>query len=113
MRKYYYLRRRCVMGRNNHSYTEEQLIEYSEIKKNICQNMRIARKLAQMKVKDAAPALGIEPESLKRIEAPSSKVGPSLEVLCGAIELYEKDPNFYWLDWEENEKLLDTEKEEN
>ena len=101
------------MGRNNHSYTEEQLIEYSEIKKNICQNMRIARKLAQMKVKDAAPALGIEPESLKRIEAPSSKVGPSLEVLCGATELYEKDPNFYWLDWEENEKLLDTEKEEN
>ena len=101
------------MGRNNHSYTEEQLIEYSEIKKNICQNMRIARKLAQMKVKDAEPALGIEPESLKRIEAPSSKVGPSLEVLCGAIELYEKDPNFYWLDWEENEKLLDTEKEEN
>lgn len=101
------------MGRNNHSYTEEQLIEYSEIKKNICQNMRIARKLAQMKVKDAAPALGIEPESLKRIEAPSSKVGPSLEVLCGAIELYEKDPNFYWLDWEENEKLLDTKKEEN
>ena len=101
------------MGRNNHSYTEEQLIEYSEIKKNICQNMRIARKLAQMKVKYAAPALGIEPESLKRIEAPSSKVGPSLEVLCGAIELYEKDPNFYWLDWEENEKLLDTEKEEN
>ena len=101
------------MGRNNHSYREEQLIEYSEIKKNICQNMRIARKLAQMKVKDAAPALCIEPESLKRIEAPSSKVGPSLEVLCGAIELYEKDPNFYWLDWEENEKLLDTEKEEN
>ena len=101
------------MGRNNHSYTEEQLIDYSEIKKNICQNMRIARKIAKMKVKDAAPALGIEPKSLKRIEAPSSKVGPSLEVLCGAIELYEKDPNFYWLDWEENEKLLDTEKEEN
>ena len=89
------------MGRNNHSYTEEQIIEYSEIKKNICQNMRIARKLAK------------EPESLKRIEAPSSEIGPSLEVLCGAIELYEKDPNFYWVDWEENQKLLKDEKEEN
>ena len=97
------------MGRNNHSYTEEQLIEYSEIKKNICQNMRIARKLAQMKVKDAAPALGIEPESLKRIEAPSSKVGPSLEVLSGAIELYGQDPNFYWDYWEDNQELLEDE----
>ena len=101
------------MGRNNHSYTEEQIIEYSEIKKNRCQNMRIARKLAKMKVKDAAPQLGIEPESLKRIEAPSSKIGPSLEVLCGAIELYEQNPNFYWVDWEKNQKLLKDEKEEN
>lgn len=101
------------MGRNNHSYTEEQLIEYSEIKKNICQNMRIARKLSQMKVKDAAPALGIEPESLKRIEAPSSNIGPSLEVLCGAIELYEQNPNFYWNNWEDNQKLLEDKKEEN
>ena len=101
------------MGRNNHSYTEEQLIDYSEIKKNLCQNMRIARKLAQIKVKDAAPSLGIEPESLKRIEALSSEIGPSLEVLCGAIELYEQDPNFYWVDWEENQKLLKNEKEEN
>ena len=75
--------------------------------------MRIARKLAKMKVKDAAPQLGIEPESLKRIEAPSSDIGPSLEVLCGAIELYAKDPNFYWVDWEENQKLLKDEKEEN
>ena len=75
--------------------------------------MRIARKLAKMKVKDAAPQLGIEPESLKRIEAPSSKIGPSLEVLCGAIELYEQNPNFYWVDWEENQKLLKDEKEEN
>ena len=100
------------MGRNNHSYTDEQLIDYSEVKKNICQNMRIARKLANIKVKDAAPALGIEPESLKRIES-GSKTGPSLEVLSGAIELYEKDPNFYWINWKENEKLLDTEKEEN
>ena len=101
------------MGTNNHSYTEEQLIEYSEIKKNICQNMRIARKLAQMKVKDAAPALGIEPESLKRIEAPSSEVGPSLEVLCCAIELYGQNPNFYWDYWEDNQELLVDEKEEN
>ena len=52
-------------------------------------------------------------KSLKRIEAPSSEIGPSLEVLCGAIELYEKDPNFYWVDWEENQKLLKDEKEEN
>ena len=36
-----------------------------------------------------------------------------LNELDEAIELYEKDPNFYWLDWEENEKLLDTKKEEN
>lgn len=103
---------RCLVGRNNHSYTDEQLIDYSDVKKNICQNMRIARKLANIKVKDAAPALGIEPESLKRIES-GSKTGPSLEVLSGAIELYEKDPNFYWKNWKENEKLLDTEKEEN
>lgn len=61
----------------------------------------------------AAPALGIEPESLKRIEAPSSEIGPSLEVLCGAIELYEQDPNFYWEYWEENQKLLEGKKEEN
>lgn len=101
------------MGRNNHSYIDEQIIDYQEIKKNLCQNMRIARKLAKMKVKDAAPALGIEPESLKRIEAPSSKIGPSLEVLCGAIELYEQKPDFYWINWEDNQKLLDNEKEEN
>lgn len=100
------------MGRNNHSYTEEQLIEYRDVKKNICQNMRIARKLANIKVKDAAPALGIEPESLKRIEAPSSEIGPSLEVLCGAIELYEQAPNFYWNEWKENQKLLGSKKEE-
>ena len=73
----------------------------------------LARKLAKMKVKDAAPQLGIEPESLKRIEAPSSEIGPSLEVLCGAIELYGQNPNFYWVDWEENQKLLKDEKEEN
>ena len=101
------------MGRNNHSYTDEQLIDYSGVKKNICQNMRIARKLANIKVKDEAPALGIEPESLKRIESPSSEIGPSLEVLCGAIELYEQDPNFYWEYWEENQKLLEGKKEEN
>lgn len=100
------------MGRNNHSYTDEQIIDYNEIKKNICQNMKIARKLAKIKVKDAAPQLGIEPESLKRIES-GSKVGPSLEVLSGAIELYNKTPDFYWGDWKENIKLLENEKEEN
>lgn len=100
------------MGRNNHSYTEEQLIDYEEVKVNLCQNMRIARKLSKIKVKDAAPQLGIEPDSLKRIES-SSKVGPSLEVLCGAIELYNQDPNFYWNDWNKNQKLLENQKEEN
>ena len=74
--------------------------------------MRIARKFVNIKVEDAAPALGIEPESLKRIES-SSKTGPSSEVLSGTIELYEKNPNFYWENWKENEKLLDTEKEDN
>ena len=100
------------MGRNNHSYTDEQIINYEEVKINLCQNMRIARKLSNIKTKDAARKLGIEPESLKRIES-GSKVGPSLEVFCGAIELYNPEPNFYWKDWTENQKLLENEKEEN
>lgn len=75
------------MGRNNHSYTEEQLVDYSEIKKNICQNMRIARKLAKMKIKDSAPALGIEPESMKL-------PGASSQSSKGQLPLYECGVSF-------------------
>lgn len=100
------------MGRNKE--LNEQLINFKEIKINLSQNLRIARKLygdKGMRVDDSAPKLGLEPHSLRRIESLKDSHYPSLEVLSGAIELYKQDPNFFWKDWKENQKTLDKELE--
>lgn len=89
------------------SYNPE---EYSklvlEMKHNICQNMRIARKLSKITPECAAEFLGIEPQSLRRIEAENDRDEFSTKVLIMAIMIYDVDANFYFRDWQENELLL-------
>ena len=84
--------------------------EYSKLiltmKHNICQNMRIARKLSKITPECAAEFLGIEPQSLRRIEAENDRDEFSTKVLIMAIMIYDVDANFYFRDWQENELLL-------
>lgn len=86
-------------------------VEYNkileELKHNICQNMRIARKLSNIEPDVAAQLLKLEPQSLRRIEAENDRDKFSSQVLIMAIMIYEPDANFYFKDWHENELLLD------
>lgn len=67
----------------------------ADLKHNVCQNMRIARKLSNM-----------EPQSLRRIEAENDRDEFSSKVLILAIMIYGQDANFYFKSWKENELLL-------
>lgn len=78
----------------------------SLIKHNLCQNFRIARKLSDIKPEKAATLLGLEPQSLRRIEAENDRDEFSTRVLIMAIMIYKPDANFYFNDWKDNEKLL-------
>lgn len=84
--------------------------KYNEIlfklKHNICQNMRIARKLSNIEPDVAAQYLDLEPQSLRRIEAINDRDEFSTKVFIMAVMFYKPDANFYFKDWEENEKLL-------
>lgn len=84
--------------------------EYNEIiaklKHNICQNMRIARKLSEIEPELAAQYLNLEPQSLRRIEAENDRDEFSSKVFILAVMLYNQDANFYFKEWKENEMLL-------
>ena len=84
--------------------------EYSKLiltmKHNICQNMRIARKISKIAPDCASEFLGIEPQSLRRMEAENDRDDFSSKVLIMAIMRYDVDANFYFRDWKENELLL-------
>lgn len=84
--------------------------EYNEIiaklKHNICQNMRIARKLSNIEPEKAAQYLNLEPQSLRRIEAENDRDEFFSKVFILAVMLYNQDANFYFKDWKENEILL-------
>lgn len=77
-----------------------------ELKHNICQNLRIARNLCKMSTEEASQYFGIEPQSLRRIEAENDRDDFSSKVLIMAIMLYNQDANFYFKNWKVNELLL-------
>ncbi len=77
-----------------------------DIKYKICQNMKIARKLAHIRLEDAAELFNVTPEHLKRIEAPKDRNNMSIIMLYKATIVYQKDANFFFADPEENKKLL-------
>lgn len=85
--------------------------EYNEVianlKHNVCQNLRIARKISNFDPEVAAQYLDLEPQSLRRIEAENDRDEFSTKVFLMAIMIYEPDANFYFNDWKENEKLLE------
>ena len=78
----------------------------ASLKHNICQNMRIARKISKIDPETAALLLDLEPQSLRRIEAINDRDEFSTKVLIMAIMVYKPDANFYFKKWEENQKLL-------
>lgn len=78
----------------------------ADLKHNVCQNMRIARKLSNIEPEKAAQYLGLEPQSLRRIEAENDRDEFSSKVLILAIMIYGQDANFYFKNWKENELLL-------
>lgn len=84
--------------------------EYNKViailKHNLCQNMRIARKLSNIDPEVAAQLLNLEPQSLRRIEAENDWDEFSTKVLIMAIMIYKPDANFYFRKWQENELLL-------
>jgi DNA-binding XRE family transcriptional regulator len=86
--------------------SEEFLKIIASLKHNICQNMRIARKLSKIKPDTAAQLLGLEPQSLRRIEAENDRDEFSTKVFILAVMTYKPDANFYFKKWKDNEKLL-------
>lgn len=76
------------------------------LKHNLCQNIRIARKLSKKSPEEASALLGLESQSLRRIEALNDRDDISLRVVLLAIMIYDQDANFYFKDYKENEKLL-------
>lgn len=78
----------------------------ASLKHNICQNMRIARKLSNMEPDQAAELLKLEPQSLRRIEAENDRDEFSTKVFLMAVMIYNQDANFYFNDWHDNEKNL-------
>ncbi len=77
-----------------------------DIKANICQNMKIARKLKGYSVDKAAELLDITNEHLKRIEAPNVPNYISFELVYIVMNVYEQDANFFFHNPKENIKLL-------
>ncbi len=77
-----------------------------DVKKNICQNMKIARKLNGLSVDEASELLDITNEHLKRIEAPNVPNYISFELLYIAMKIYKKDANFFFENYKDNEKFL-------
>ena len=89
------------------AYDEKLITEFvRQIKHNVCQNMRIARLLSNIGVEEAAQYFGIEPQSLRRIEAEHDRDEVSSRVLLMAMVLYNENADFYFNDWKENELLL-------
>ena len=86
--------------------TDEYTSIVNDLKHNICQNMRIARKISKMKPDEAAVSLGIEPQSLRRLEAEHDRDEFSSKVFIMAVITYDVDANFYFKNWKDNEKLL-------
>lgn len=90
--------------------------EYNKIflllKHNLCQNIRIARKLSKKSPEEASALLGLEPQSLRRIEALNDRDDISLRVLMLAVMVFDEDADFYFRDYKENEKLLESVKKE-
>ncbi len=86
--------------------------EYNKIvlllKHNLCQNIRIARKLSKKSPEEASILLGLEPQSLRRIEALNDRDDISLRVVLLAVMVFDQDADFYFRDWKENEKLLNS-----
>lgn len=86
--------------------------EYNKIvlllKHNLCQNIRIARKLPKKSPEEASILLGLEPQSLRRIEALNDRDDISLRVVLLAVMVFDQDADFYFRDWKENEKLLNS-----
>ena len=78
----------------------------TNFKHNIAQNLRIARKLSKKAPAFSAQALGLEYQSLRRIESEYDRDEFSLKVLIMALIVYDQDIDFYFKDWKENEKLL-------
>lgn len=78
----------------------------AKIKHNVCQNMRIARKLSKIELEVAAQYLDLEPQSLRRIEAENDRDEFSIKVFLMAVMIYNQDANFYFNDWHDNEKNL-------
>lgn len=78
----------------------------AKIKHNVCQNMRIARKLSKIELEVAAQYLDLEPQSLRRIEAENDRDEFSTKVFLMAVMIYNQDANFYFNKWQDNEKLL-------
>lgn len=77
-----------------------------DMKHNICQNMRIARKLSNIEPELAAQYLDLEPQSLRRIEAENDRDEFSIKVFIMAVLYYNQDANFYFKNWKDNEKLI-------
>ena len=77
-----------------------------DVKHNICQNMRIARKLSNIEPELAAQYLDLEPQSLRRIEAENDRDEFSIKVFIMAVLYYNQDANFYFKNWKDNEKLI-------
>lgn len=86
--------------------------EYNKIvlllKHNLCQNIRIARKLSKKSPEEASILLGLEPQSLRRIEALNDRDDISLRVVLLAVMVFDQDADFYFRDWKENEKFLNS-----
>jgi len=61
-----------------------------DMKHNICQNMRIARKLSNIEPELAAQYLDLEPQSLRRIEAENDRDEFSIKVFIMAVLYYKK-----------------------
>lgn len=78
----------------------------AKIKHNVCQNMRIARKLSEIELEIAAQYLDLEPQSLRRIEAENDRDEFSSKVFLMAVMIYNQDANFYFNDWHVNEQKL-------
>lgn len=78
----------------------------AKIKHNVCQNMRIARKLSEIELEIAAQYLDLEPQSLRRIEAENDRDEFSSKVFLMAVMIYNQDANFYFNDWHVNERKL-------
>lgn len=77
------------------------------IKAKICQNLKIARNIAGIRLEDAAEIFGITPEHLKRIEAINDRNNMSINMLHKAIIVYGMDADFFFNEPSENRKKLE------